>query len=194
MSSLRLESPFYVSFAAKVIKTWRDRRFGLDDEDINKDTDFLTISLEISTWPEGDTLLARIRNPTGEPESMVEGKMYDIVGRVYFKKEWHRQYLYITSQRESPEELDAQAQEERRPWFEVVCNITGVFGNSKIGLVWGVFDEYENAQNRQYISTTCPLAKEAVAKEVHKLWKVCGRMAGTTDLCIMEMQSIDSPK
>ena len=187
MDDTKLESPFRVSLAAKVVKAWRDSRYNC----INEDTDFLTMSLEIPSWPEGDTLLARIRNHVGEPEAMIEGKMYDISGRVYFKKGWHRQYLYITGQRESPEVSDTQ--QVRPPLFEVFCNITGVISNNKIGLMWGVRDEYENQSEnvRQYISTTCPYPKEVVAKKVHKLWRIGGRMLGTNDLGIREMTSID---
>ena len=183
-------SPFLVSLAAKVTKTWRDRRYGCSVED----TDYLTMSLEIPTWPEGDTLLARIRNPEGEPQPMIEGKMYNIGGRVYFKKRWHRQYLCITSHRESPEVSDAQTQEAAPPLFEVICNITGVIGNNKIGLLWGGWDEYEEGNCRHYISTTCPFAKEQVQQDVAKLWKIGGRMVGITDLRIEEMHSIDRPR
>lgn len=193
MSTIDRASPFLVSLAAKVISTWRDKRHGCRYEDI----DYLTMSLKIPTWPVGDTLLARIKNPKGEPQFMIEGKMYDIRGRVYFKKQWHRQYLIITEQSEFPEVSDAQAQGVRHPLFEVVCNITGVFGSNKIGLIWGVLDEYEDGRGeindskcRQYVSTTCPFAKEAVAKDVHKLWKIGGRMLGPTDLRILEMHSI----
>ena len=217
MGEMAMYKLFRVSLVAEVTSTWREK-FGPDE---TEDPNHLTMSLKIPTWPESDILLARIRTPGEEPLSMIEGKVYDIHGRLYFKPQ--KQYLYITWQQERPEVSDAQtqeasgtqaqevsnaqaqevssaqaqavsdpqAQEADYPSFQVICNVTGVIGNNRIGLIWGAWDEYRGAFFRQYVSTTCPFAKEEVEQDVDKLWTIVGTMAGKTDLRITRMQSID---
>ncbi|KAL8771016.1 MAG: hypothetical protein Q9209_003435 [Squamulea sp. 1 TL-2023] len=138
------------------------------------------MSLQVPTWSEKKTLLARIENSVDEPPPIVKGKFYALRGGLYFKvpqKQWHQEYLQITWHKEVPEVSDALAHEAGDPPFELVCQVSGMSKDNKIGLVWRCWDQYESATYGQSIVTSFSLDRSTIEKNLDKLWKIDGRLA-----------------
>ena len=176
MNDLENDCPFWLLLAAKVVRTWRD-----DDGYGNEDSDYLTMTLKIATWPDNETLMARIRSSKDGAPPILEGKNYAIKGGLYFQvpeKHWHRTNLQIMWHKEIEGPL-----EEANPRFGIVCKIISVNDDNTIGLFWRSWDNYESADYAQSLTIPCPMATADVKKEnKHKLWVLAGEMAGMSDL------------
>ncbi|KAL8845930.1 MAG: hypothetical protein Q9221_008943 [Calogaya cf. arnoldii] len=181
---------FQVLLPAHVIETWRDDNgFGRED------SDYLTMSLEISSWPQdNNTLLARIPHSkdSDKPEPLLTGKTYCIKGGLYLEvpeKDWHQTYLRITWRKEIPEEA---CQDDAKPMWSIGdVKIARVDEESKqIALRGRVWDEYEAASYGQ--SILLPFCPE-VAADVYKAnmnypWIFQGKMASLEDLEVLQVE------
>ncbi|KAL8673072.1 MAG: hypothetical protein Q9168_002495 [Polycauliona sp. 1 TL-2023] len=171
--------------AAKVVESYRD-----DDGYGNFDSDYLTLSLKIPAWSEYQTLLARVPMEKGEKKPPLEmNKFYAIQGALYFKvpqKDWHQGYLRIIDHKEVPDMTDDLAREAGNPRFDLVCNISRVTSNNKVGLLWRCWDEYEGATYPQVVEIPCPLDKPTIEGNSGKLWKINGRLTGPENINIIE--------
>ncbi|KAL8988301.1 MAG: hypothetical protein Q9177_002605 [Variospora cf. flavescens] len=174
--------PFWMVTTAEVIETYRD-----GDEYGNTDSDWLTLSLKISTWSPDHTLLARMRHSKkddddNKPQPVHKGKKYRFEGGFYFavaQQNWHRAYLNIEFHEEVPE---SEYTDARDPFFEVVCKVLRVVDEEKMVLCWQSWDDYEPAS---YGQTTIVSGKEAVPHvrdNLDKVWKISGRMVALDDL------------
>ncbi|KAL8779799.1 MAG: hypothetical protein Q9213_006757 [Squamulea squamosa] len=133
------------------------------------------MSLKIPTWSEKNALLARIENSADKSPPMVKGKFYALRGGLYFKvpqNQWHQEYLQMTWHKEVPEVSNALSREAGDPPFELVCQVSGVSKDNKIGLS---------------IVTSCSLDISTIEKNLDKLWKIDGRLVTPTEIRITAM-------
>lgn len=125
---------------ATVLSVWHD-----DDGYGNTDSDYLTMSLRIPTWPTENTLLARISNrdePDEPPSGPTINTTYNMVGEFFYNfpsKDWTRTYLHINWL--SPATTTSNEQSSP-PTFALIAKILAIT-NAKVTVGWETLDPYE---------------------------------------------------
>lgn len=127
---------------ATVLSVWRD-----DDGYGNTDSDYLTMSLQIPTWPTENTLLARISNrdePDEPPSGPTINTTYNMEGEFFYNfpsKDWTRTYLHIDFLSAATPTSNEQSSP---PTFSLIAKILAIT-NAKVTVAWETFDPYEGA-------------------------------------------------
>ena len=127
---------------ATVLSTWRD-----DDGYGNVDADYITMTLQIPTWPTENTLLARIPDrddPDKPPSQPVVNTTYNMEGEFFYNfpsKDWTRTYLHVDRLCTA---TASSIEQSLPPTFTLIAKILVITG-SKVTAAWETFDPYEGA-------------------------------------------------